>query len=122
MGQALRIREEGPQRAEYKPVLRLEPRRNGNRGRGRPKGSKNFLKLEVQRMIYDALIAAGGVEYLKRQAEENPKAFLALVARLIPTRIGGAEERPEPETLPEIKCWIIGTDGTRREYERRPRG
>lgn len=111
---ALKIREE-PQRAEYRPTLRLvaPPQGCGNRGRGRPRGSKNFLKLEVQRMIYDALIAAGGVEYLTRQAEENPVAFLALVGKLIPTRVCGEDERPEPEQLPEIECWIIETDGTR---------
>lgn len=118
--QAALIPEETPQRAEYRPSLRLveHPRHCGNRGRGRPRGSKNFLKLEVQRMIYDALVAAGGVEYLVRQAEENPKAFLALIAKLIPTQVGGAEEEPERMELPEIKCCIIDTDGTRYEYGR----
>ena len=57
---ALKI-QEASQRAEYRPTLRLvaPPQGCGNRGRGRPKGSKNVLKMEVQRMLYDALIAAG---------------------------------------------------------------
>lgn len=114
---ALKIRE-APQRPEYRPSLRLvEPHQHcGNRGRGRPRGSKNFLKMEVQRMIYDALIAAGGVDYLVRQAEENPRAFLALVARLIPTRIVGDAE-PTARPLPKVECWIVETDGTRRRYQ-----
>ena len=116
---ALKIREE-PQRAEYRPRLRLveHPQHCGNRGRGRPKGSKNFLKLELQRMIYDALVAAGGVEYLKRQAEENPVAFLALIAKLIPTGGAGGDAPAPARPLPEIEHWIVETDGTRRRLER----
>ena len=116
---ALKIREEAPQRTEYRPTLRLisPPQGCGNRGRGRPKGSKNLLKMEVQRMLYDALIAAGGVEYLKRQAEENPVAFLALVGKLIPTtRIAGGDNPATARPLPKIECWIVEPDGTRRRY------
>lgn len=118
---ALKIRE-APQRAEYRPPLRLAdpPQGCGNRGRGRPKGSKNFLKMEVQRMIYDALIAAGGVDYLVRQAEENPVAFLALVGKLIPTT--RTATAPTAQPLPEIERWIIEPDGTRYEYGGQPRG
>ena len=117
---ALKIRE-APQRAEYRPTLRLvaPPQGCGNRGRGRPKGSKNFLKMEVQRMLYDALIAAGGVEYLKRQAEENPVAFLALVGKLIPTRTAGGDDvTATARPLPKIERWIVEPDGTRYEYGR----
>lgn len=123
---ASRIREEAPQRAEYKPVLRLvdAPRRNGNRGLGRPRGATNILPRKIAEMVCEALIAAGGVEYLKRQAEENPKAFLALVAKLIPTKYSGGDtdEAATARPLPEIECWIIDTDGTRSEYGRRERG
>ena len=113
---ALEIRE-APQRAEYRPTLRLvaPPQGCGNRGRGRPKGSKNLLKMKVQQMLYDALIAAGGVEYLKRQAEENPVAFLALVGKLIPTRVAGGDNATAPaRPLPKIERWIVDADGTRR--------
>ena len=118
---ALKIREEARQQAEFKPRLRLAnpPQHCGNRGRGRPKGSKNFLKMEVQQMIYGALVAAGGVDYLVRQAEENPRTFLALVARLIPTRIAGGDAETTARPLPEVECWIIETDGTRHRLERR---
>lgn len=35
-------------------------------------------------MILAALDDAGGVEYLKKQAETNPSAFLALVGKILP--------------------------------------
>ncbi len=35
-------------------------------------------------MVLHALDQKGGVRYLMQQADENPKAFLALVARCIP--------------------------------------
>ena len=38
-------------------------------------------------MIREALGNAGGVEYLTRIALEQPKAFLALLARLIPSEV-----------------------------------
>ena len=40
-------------------------------------------------MIHAALIAVGGQAYLARQAQENPRAFLALIAKLL-----AAELRP----------------------------
>ena len=35
-------------------------------------------------MILGALSARGGQAYLERQAEENPSAFLSLIARCLP--------------------------------------
>ena len=63
-------------------------------GPGRPKGSKNKLTVDIKRMVQTALTNAGGVEYLTQQARENPKAFLPLVARLLPTRVEGDAENP----------------------------
>ena len=48
---------------------------------GRRKGTPNKLNADVQAMILAALDMAGGVEYLARQAETNPSAFLGLWAR-----------------------------------------
>lgn len=92
------------------------PKRAGNRGLGRPKGARNKLQRDVREMLHTALNNAGGVEYLTRQAEENPKAFLALVARLIPTRITGDEEQPLPiHTITRIIVDPRDPEGTR-EY------
>lgn len=56
-------------------------------GGGRPKGTPNKLSGEVRQMILDALEAAGGVDYLRLQAKENPSAFLSLVGRIVPGEV-----------------------------------
>lgn len=43
------------------------------------------LTKTVKQMVADALDLAGGTEYLVTQAKTNPRAFLTLVAKLIPT-------------------------------------
>jgi hypothetical protein len=55
-----------------------------NAGKGRVKGSKNKEPLEIKLMVRKALDKSGGVKYLIQQAKENPKTFLALVAKLMP--------------------------------------
>ncbi len=37
---------------------------------------------------------AGGVEYLCAVAREDPKAFCALLGKLIPVKVGGDEDNP----------------------------
>jgi hypothetical protein len=66
-----------------------------NAGKGRPKGVPNKLTTEVKQMILDALEGAGGVDYLIRQAEEKPVAFLALVGKVLPLQVTGAGENGE---------------------------
>ena len=71
----------------------------GNAGKGRKKGVPNRVTADVREMIRLALRAAGedcggrgrlaGVAYLRQQAHENPKAFMALVGKIIPTEIVG---------------------------------
>lgn len=51
---------------------------------GRPKGGRNKVTVELRTMIEGALSDVGGQAYLVLQAHENPKAFLALVGKLIP--------------------------------------
>lgn len=45
-------------------------------------------------MVTTALNNAGGIDYLTQQAHENPKAFLPLVAKLMPNRIEGDADNP----------------------------
>jgi hypothetical protein len=54
---------------------------------GRQKGSRNRVPLELAQMIETALSKAGGVEYLVRQANENPVAFLALLGKILPRQV-----------------------------------
>ena len=55
---------------------------------GRQKGSTNKLTSNLKDMIVNALSDVGGVEYLKKQAKENPTAFLTLVGKIIPLTLG----------------------------------
>jgi hypothetical protein len=56
----------------------------GNAGKGRPRGVPNRLSGELREMILESLHAAGGVAYLSRMADEQPAAYLSLLAKLLP--------------------------------------
>lgn len=70
---------------------------NGTRGRpkglpktgGRKKGTPNKINTDLRGMIIGALSDVGGREYLARQAEENPAAFMSLVGRVLPREVVG---------------------------------
>ena len=51
---------------------------------------------DLRRMILDALHAAGGQDYLARQAEQNPVAFMGLLGKVLPietvTRVKRAKD------------------------------
>ena len=56
-------------------------------GPGRPRGSVNKLNRALREMILRALDKVGGMSYLVRQAEANPAAFMALLAKTMPKDI-----------------------------------
>jgi hypothetical protein len=47
------------------------------------------MQAAVKEMIVEALHNKGGVEYLERQAEANPTAFLTLVGKVLPLQVAG---------------------------------
>ncbi len=65
-------------------------------GPGRPKGLQNKVTTQIKDMVIQALSEAGGVDYLVRQAEEEPQAFLTLVGKVLPTQLhhSGEDGRP----------------------------
>jgi hypothetical protein len=71
---------------------------------GRVAGTPNKVNKTVRQMILGALDAAGGQEYLTRQAEKNPTAFMTLLGKVLPTQLAGAPEQP---ILPssEYRAW-----------------
>lgn len=73
-----------------------------NAGKGRPKGSQNKLTADVKAMILAALDKAGGAEYLLKQAQQNPNAFLTLVGKVLPMTIAGDPQNPLAFTRIEI--------------------
>ena len=70
-------------------------RRGGKRpGSGRKKGGTNKITSDVKQAILEAFNALGGVEYLCAVAREDPKAFCALLGKLIPAKVAGDEDNP----------------------------
>ena len=60
-----------------------------NAGKGRKKGVPNKATTAIKDMIIAALDKAGGIDYLNRQADENPAAFMTLVGKVLPMQITG---------------------------------
>ena len=62
----------------------IRPEFAAQMGKGRPKGVLNKTTASVKKAIEEAFDRAGGVEYLVKVAHKDPRAFLSLLARLIP--------------------------------------
>ena len=56
----------------------------GERRGGRQVGTPNKMPSALKEMILEALDGAGGVDYLQKQATDNPGAFLTLVGKVLP--------------------------------------
>lgn len=54
---------------------------------GRQKGTPNKTTAAVKDMILGALDKAGGLDYLLRQSDENPTAFMTLVGKVLPLQV-----------------------------------
>jgi hypothetical protein len=61
---------------------------------GRAAGTPDRHASDLRQMILRALAEAGGSDYLRRQAEETPSAFLALLAKIIPAQASGKDGGP----------------------------
>lgn len=69
-------------------IRKKAPSRGGKReGAGRPKGVPNKLTTQVKEAILEAFDKAGGVDYLARQADENPTAFMTLLGKIVPNEM-----------------------------------
>ena len=56
-------------------------------GGGSRKGIPNKATADIKAMINNALTLAGGEDYLLRQADENPVAFMGLIGKIIPKEV-----------------------------------
>lgn len=76
----------------------------GERRGGRAKGTPNKLNRQVKEMILNALDKVGGEDYLARQAEANPPAFLTLLGKVLPTQVTG--EDGAPVTVAQVRLVV----------------
>lgn len=56
-------------------------------GMGRRKGSKNKTTVLLKEAIEESFANVGGAEYLTTMALEEPKAYLTLLAKILPAKI-----------------------------------
>lgn len=63
--------------------------KKGEKKPNQGKRGPNKVTKELKAMILQALDNAGGVTYLTMQAEENPKAFMSLLGRVLPMQVTG---------------------------------
>ena len=66
------------------------PRGGKRPGSGRKKGGTNKITADVR----EAIMELSGAEYLRKVATEDPKAFCALLGKLIPVKVAGDAESP----------------------------
>lgn len=59
----------------------------GKKFGGRKKGTPNKLTTSVKEAIVRAFDEVGGVSYLVKVANEDPKTFCTLLGRVIPTEV-----------------------------------
>ena len=60
--------------------------------RGRPKGSRNAVTFTMKQALEQAFWDAGGVEWLCRLADKEPKVFAMLLLRLIPQEQAASDD------------------------------
>jgi hypothetical protein len=79
------------------PVVPPRPPK-GTRWGGRAKGTPNKVNQSIREAIQMAFEQAGGVEYLVRLAQEDPKTFVPLLIKTLP---------PEPRVPQENGLNIV---------------
>lgn len=92
---------------DTKIVPITEKRRPPRAGMGRPKGAQNVMTKTVKEMLLGALDELGGQTWLVEQARAEPRAFLTLLARLIPTESAASVEVTMPDQITEIRRTVV---------------
>lgn len=76
-------------------------------GPGRPKGSPNRLSASVKEMILGALDDLGGQAWLTEQAQADPRAFMSLLGRILPSEIQMDANIMHAEQITEIRRVVV---------------
>ncbi|MBL8393403.1 MAG: hypothetical protein JNK99_01445 [Candidatus Accumulibacter sp.] len=83
------------------PFTKGQPRTPGS---GRKPGSQNLTSQKLKEIVFEALKQqeGGAIGYLKAQAIAEPRAFMALIGKLLPTQITGEDGAPVRITQIEL--------------------
>jgi len=83
------------------PFVKGQPRPPGA---GRKPGSRNLTSQKLRELVFKALEQqeGGAIGYLKTQAVQEPRAFMALIGKLLPTQITGKDGAPVRITQIEL--------------------
>lgn len=83
------------------PFVKGQPRTPGS---GRKPGSRNLTSQKLKEIVFEALQQqeGGAIGYLKAQAVQEPRAFLSLLGKLLPTQITGEDGDPVRITQIEL--------------------
>jgi hypothetical protein len=73
---------------------------------GSRKGKANKINASIKEMLEVSLHKVGGAEYFERQAEENPGAYMALVAKILPKNMV-VEGNPDNPIVSSIKVTFV---------------
>ena len=84
-------------------MLAKRPQPKGGSRLGRP----NKVASDVREMIHEAFVLAGGVGYLVKQADANPKAFMSLLGKVVPSEIHATIKRDITELTREELYAIV---------------
>lgn len=95
------------------PFVKGQPRIAGS---GRKPGSRNLTSQKLKEIVFRALEEqdGGAIQYLKVQAVNEPRAFMALIGKLLPTQITGEDGAPvrisRIELVPMVAEAVDGSD------------
>ena len=78
-------------------------------GSGRKPRTPNKYPAALKDMILGALSDVGGRDWLAKQANENPVAFMGLIAKVLPMTVVGAADAP---IQIEIKRLVVDKGNT----------
>jgi len=89
-------------------------------GSGRQKGTPNKITKSMRDAVYQAFENKGGVAYLEKLAEDDPKTFAMLCARLIPAELKAEVDNTSSDgsmtQTPKIKIeWVDPKDADTEE-------
>lgn len=92
---------------DTKIVPITEKRKPPRAGMGRPAGSPNKITGNVKSMILGALDDLGGQTWLVEAARADPKAFMSLLGRILPSEISLDATVTTHEPITEIRRTIV---------------